>query len=251
MASEIEVRIDRQGGVVHKRGITPAGSARVAREVLVLEALADSRHVPEVVDVELYDDMQFQMTTRLVSGPTFKEVFEISDSWSCEPQSWESVAPYLGQFVDADMDLMRRGGLYRDLNLNHLVYAEDRAVLLDNEATVMRAEDDDKWWFHNRRGTWETMAPEEFAGRGLLDTSVATYRAAVLSHLALSGTLPFPRFPIREAVHIDRKLHAPQVSRDLPTLAREALRIALDPKEKGRYRTPAELMSVLEAAYGD
>lgn len=249
MSAETQVVIDTRGGEVQKTGIDPRAFFRLTREMWMLRGLERSPHTPRLLSSSA---IAHTLTTEYVAGQAFTEVFAVDEEWNAQPKSWQDAAPYLAQYVTADQDLLSRGFFYRDLNLDHLIFTGEKAVLVDHEETLIDKEEGSKEWYYSSvRGTWETMAPEEFRGYGNLTERTATYRAAVLAHLALSGHLPFPRFPLRRDVHHWRKTHAPQVSRALPKLTRRVLRSALDVKPDHRHASPARFFKALEVTYED
>lgn len=249
MSLETQVIIDTKGGEVRKTGIDQSAFFRLTREMWMLRCLQRSPNVPQLISSSA---IAHTLTTEYVAGRSFTEVFSVDAEWNAQAKSWEEAAPYLAQYVAAEEDLLKRGFLYRDLSLDHLIFTGDKAVLVDHEETVIDMEEGSKdWYYSSVRGTWETMAPEEFRGYGHLTERTATYRSAVLAHVALSGHLPFPRFPYRSDVHHWRKTHAPQVSSALPSLTRRVLRTALDLKPPRRYASPAPFFKALTASYED
>lgn len=234
---------------VKKTALDKSAHFRLTREMFMLRGLEKSPHTPHLLSSSA---VAHTLTTEYVAGQTFTEVFSVDAEWSAQPKKWDDAAPYLEQYIAAEQDLLDRSYMYRDLNLDHLIFTGDRAVLIDHEETMIDVEEGSKdWYFSSVRGTWETMAPEEFRGYGHLSERTATYRTAVLAHLALSGELPFPRFPLRSDVHHWRKTHAPEVSRALPKMTRRVLRTALDVKPERRHAKPATFWKALKSTYED
>ena len=81
---------------------------------------------------------------------------------------WRAVAPPLPQALDRlrryatlEQALLRAGVLYRDLNLQHLIFTLQGVRIVNLEAAEIQ-QTDGLWRVISRRGTYETMAPEEF-----------------------------------------------------------------------------------------
>lgn len=233
---------------VTKVALTSQARTRLAFEALALTVFQDSPHIPAA---KRYDATMGTLVSERVAGKSFKEVFAVNDEWHATAMPWAAVAPLLEQYVTAETDLLARGAMYRDLNLEHLIFTGDKAVLVDHEETVGNIEGEDQWYFKSIRGTWETMAPEEFRGYGYLTERTATYRAAVLAHLALSGELPFPRFPLRRDVHRSRKRRVAQIAGSLPQQSRRVLRVALDERSARRHASPEHFFKALKSTYED
>ena len=248
MATTPETVVSIGANEVTKTALHPRAHKRLVHEALCLGGYADSPHLPERIG---FDPDTSTLTMRRVDGRSFREVFCVDEDWRGTPMPWSEASIYLEQYIDAETDLLSRGLMYRDLNLDHVMFAGDRAVLLDHEETVGKLQGEKTWHYNSLRGTWETMAPEEFCGHGHLTERTATYRSAVLAHLALSGNLPFPRFPARDDVYRWRKENAPEVSDDFPGSARRVLRAALNPRIHRRQVSPRAFFNELTASYED
>lgn len=246
---DIRVTISEHDGTVRKRSLTQSGRRRLVWESCVLDYLAESPHTPKLIETD-HDDESYSVTTEYIDGKNLKEVLGVDEEWQCQSHDWGEVKPILGAIAVAQMDLIQSGCMHRDISLEHVVFRNDNeAVLVDHETTVVCAKEDSFWYFNDQHGTWETMAPEEFRGRGYLNEQAATYRLAVLSHLALTGSLPFPRFPLRHDVHMWRKRHVPRISRELFKPTRQVLRSALDVQPAKRQKNPTALIKALDASY--
>lgn len=233
---------------VRKTALHPRVRTRLAFEALCLTGYADSPHLPELRD---YDAETHTLTMARVRGQSFREVFAVDEAWNGVPKPWSDAKPYLAQYIEAETDLLSRGLMYRDLNLDHLIFTGDKAVLVDHEETLGNDPSAGKWYYKSQRGTWETMSPEEFRGYGYLTERTATYRAGVLAYVALTGSLPFPRFPQRQEVHRWRKRRVARVDEGLPKLARQTLKTALRIKPDHRQASPANFFNELTASYED
>lgn len=227
--------------VVTKKAVNRAGGARLAHEKEIYRQLAGSLHIAHVADFD--GDLKLQK----VEGDNAKEWLDFHEDWTCNPQEAVPAIKRLGQYVAAEMDFIKRGVLYRDLNLEHLIFAGDTAVLIDLEEAVVR-QSAGSWAFDSRRGTWETMALEEFKGQGELTERTATYRVAVVAHLALTGRLPFPRkaVPLRPTTYAWRRNHPATVARELPSGQRKVFSAALAREPARRHKDPQSFLDALQ-----
>ncbi len=246
---EVDVSFDTTHGVVTKRALNEKGALRLAWESAALFVLQPSPHTPDMLG---YRSRSFgELSMRYVDGKPFTAVMGMDKNWRCRPMSWATFRPYFEQYVAVEADLLARGALYRDLNPDHLIYARNgHAVLVDHEATLFKTEDMRAWSMHNRRGTWETMAPEEFRPWSEVTGRIATYRAGVLAHVALAGELPFPRLPLREAVYQWRRTHDPLVDATLPHDVQVSLSGALARQPGRRQPDPMTLLHELDSVVG-
>lgn len=231
---------------VTKRSTTKLGYARVSREHASLQALQESAHVPRLLSSSTHNS-SLSLTLELIHGENAEQWLQLDPEWHGTPVDWPTAQKRLGQYVPAKMDLLNRGAQYRDLNLEHLIFQNDKAVLVDHEATIINETgSDDKWIQNDTRDTWETMALEEFNGHGVLTKRTATYRSAIIAHLALSGELPFERLSSRSDTHKWRKQHPPKVSSQFTKATRHVFAAALARKPTHRHKDPASFLSALE-----
>lgn len=248
MSAETEVIVDPAAGEVRKASLSRERDFCLSRESNTLRFLERSPYTPHL---KRASDIDHSVVTEYIAGQTFATVFSVDADWQAAAKEWVDTEPYLEQYVTAEQDLLERGYLYRDLSLDHLIFTGEKAVLINHEETLVAELGARAWGFNSLRGTWETMAPEEFRGRGELTAETATYRVAAVAHLAVSGQLPFPRFPTRTETHHWRKHHAPRIAQSIPRVARKVLRVGLDVRPERRYYDPAQFFDALKTAYED
>jgi serine/threonine protein kinase len=242
-----DIQIEINEDVVKKSSVSPAGYERLQYEWPILDRLRESPHVPKLYHATTRDE-SVDMFMERIEGEDAKQWLDWEEDWTTRKRPWSEVKLRLGQYVTAEMDLLDRGALYRDMSLEHIIFTRNKAVLVDFESTVF-SHAPGRWFFNSKRGTWETMAPEEFPGHGELTARTATYRAAVLAHLALCGRLPFPRFPLRSRTHAWRKWNAAQVGQELPKRVRHVFESALEREPARRHRTPDRFLAAVQRAY--
>lgn len=246
MSVEMEVVVDTDAGEVRKTGLRGGRVIPFHRELFALRLLGNFPNTPHIKRENASDRT---LVTEYIVGETFGDAFSVNAEWQGEAKEWVDARPYLEQYIAAEQGLLRRGFLYRNLSLDHLIFTGEKAVLVDHEETLVRELGEKAWSLDSLRGTWETMAPEEFRGRGKLTHETATYRTATIAHLALSGELPFPRFSSRGESHHWRKGHAPKISHELPRNPRRVLRVGLDVRPERRHANPAQFLKALKSAY--
>lgn len=243
-----DVVVELANQQVCKYSTNPAGYNRLSRELSVLKSLQGSNHIPIVTNF-LNKNGKIVIYMDEVKGQNGKQLIGMKDGYSTQPIPWKQAKKWLQQYVEAEMDFLTRNSLYRDMNLDHLIFTGDKIVFLDFESTVINS-GEATWQFRNLRGTWETMAPEEFPGYGQLSARTVTYRAAIISHILLTGTLPFKIFPVsRSATYKWRKQHVAEVSPRLSDQTRHVFMSALARKEAHRYKNPESFFKALVASY--
>lgn len=240
----IEVRVDKDRGIVQKIAWDDAGRHRLRRESLFLSRLEAVEGVPSLTKAP--SDRRIEM--QLVAGQSLGDWLELNDRWQGVARPLAEVLHRLKQYAALDMRLLARGVLYRDLNPSHILWGEQSVSLIDFEASSLLAEDG-AGRVESRRGTYETMAPEEFINYASVSQRTATYRLAILAHLALTGTLPFTsNLSRRKALSWRRKYRA-RVSRDLPIPVARVIRHALSIEPAHRHADPDSFLSALTEAY--
>jgi len=245
MSAETEVVVDTEVGEVRKKYPSTGTVLKLAREAFILRLLADSPHVPALKDV---DHRERVITTEYVPGRSFADVFSVDNEWNASAKDWSEAGPLLAQYIAAEQSLLDEGIMYRDLSPGHLIFTGDRAVLVNHtESLVNKNVKVKQWYLFDHHGAEATMAPEEFHGmQSLLTPRTATYRSAVMAHVALGGGLPFEPSP-----PYWRKRRILQIAHTLPDLTREAFRGALDARPELRHADPAAFLNALTASYED
>lgn len=231
--------------IVKKTATDPSQIPRIKHEVDVYKHLSNNQNVPRLRDCQ----KEF-IEIEYIDGESMKDWIELDGNWKSKPIKMVAAIERLKMYIDAEMSLLRSGVMYRDMNLEHLLFMDKKAVLIDLEASSINTQDSHIWKAQSPRGTWETMAPEEFENGADLTDRTATYRAAVLTHIALAGRLPFRRVPeSRSKAHKLRKKVPAQVSSELPYKVRRILSAALQVEPVRRPATPLNLFDKLELAY--
>lgn len=245
MSVETEVVIDTEVGEVRRKYPSQGTVLRLAREAFILRLLADSPHTPALKNVDYQGRI---ITTEYVHGDSFGRIFSVDREWNASSKDWSEAGPLLAQYIAAEQSLMEEGVFYRDLSPGHVIFTGDHAVLVDHKESLINPKPKVKrWYLFDHRGTEATMAPEEFHGlETVLTPRTATYRSAVMAHVALGGRLPFD--PSSPQWQKRRRL---QISHDLPDATRRVFRGALDVGLERRHIDPATFLNALTASYED
>lgn len=234
---------------VVKTASNPDGVTRIERELRVLTVLSGIECAAGVIDYQA-DNNSARLVIERFDGEDCKSWVQLTDEWHATKIPWVGAKARLAAYIELEMKLLACGVMYRDLNLEHILFTRAGARMIDLEASLPH---DTTGWvldsMASRRGTWETMALEEFRRPVLLDLRTATYRAAVVTHLVLCGDLPFVRKPRKHDTHMWRKFHAASVSEDLPKPVRRVFAAALSREPSCRYKSPANFFAALVAAY--
>lgn len=231
-------------GSVYKTAITSHGRKRLRREVANLRRLEQTGLVPRIIAQDASG-----VELEYIAGQSMADWLQLQPDWRAASSAAE-VPAHLQAYVVLEMGLLQAGMMYRDLNLQHVVFTSQGARMLDLEAAEYSPQGE-KWRVTSRRGTYETMAPEEFMLGRVLTPRTATYRVAVVMHLALAGQLPFQfSSGSRRKAYQWRRSHPPEISSKLPYAVQRALQAALQPHPARRHKDPARLFDAVAAAYG-
>ena len=168
---------------VIKTATMPDGIERISREHTVLKHLSKTACVAEIYSYA-QDGNHAELTIEHLPGESIKTWLQLTDGWDSTMFAWSDAKERIGQYIDLEMTLLSNGVMYRDLNLEHVIFTDTGARIIDLEASIVGTTHDDVWRLDNAqsdRGTWETMALEEFRRPALLTERTATYRAAVIA----------------------------------------------------------------------
>ena len=231
-------------GAVQKIANSRSDIDRLQREKNNLRRLAQTGLVPQ-----LLRQRPDRLEREYIAGESMEKWLHLDYM-----AGWRVVAPLLPQSLDRlrryatlEQTLLRAGVLYRDLNLQHLIFTLQGARIVDLEAAeIQRA--DGLWRVTSRRGTYETMAPEEFTIGSRLTARTASYWFAIVAHLVLAGCLPFRSVPQRWRAYRNRRCPA-AIAPQLPAPVRRVLAASLQCQPARRHSDPARLMQALEHAY--
>jgi len=231
-----------------KSSTSRSGYARLAKELAVFKHLKESAHIPKAIEKHRGDSaVSIKMET--IHGVSLSELLHAKDNSSFTSLHWSEAKIYLQQYIEAEMDLLQKGALYRDLNIGHIIFSKDVAYFIDLESTVIKNAHNE-WILNDKRGTWETMAPEEFRGFGRLDARTVTYRVAVIAFMMLTGTLPFEASSATRAMTRAKRLKHPANVSQLPNkAAQRVFRSALERNPARRFKDPARFWDALTTAY--
>ena len=225
------------------------GYKRVMQEQKVFKFLEGCSYIPGVIKMES-SAAEASIVMNTLKGKSLREILGVRDEFTIKPVSWKYAKQILQQYVEAEMDLLNRGALYRDMNLDHIVFLDDRAYLVDLESTLTNV-NHSNWTLKDMRGTWETMAVEEFSGYGELSARTATYRVAAIAYIILVGSLPFKRFPhSRSKTHRWRSRHPIEIDERLSKDVRRVFKVGMARKPMHRHKDPKSFLKQLEKAYG-
>lgn len=242
-----DVMVEILENVVLKYSTTNKGIIRLRRELNILKALQDSPHSPNLIESTDIGN-KLTITMGKIFGENIQQLFSIRE-YVLRPVPWSTALAYMKQYTDAEMNFLMQGYLYRDLNLEHMIFNSGKMILLDLESTILSL-DGQKWKLNDTRGTWETMAPEEFLGYGDLTARTATYRSAVIAYLLLMGKLPYKRFShSRSSTYSWRKKYSPLIDTSLSKPVQRVFKSALAIKHVHRYKDPQAFFLQLTKAF--
>jgi serine/threonine protein kinase len=235
---------------VVKYSTSKVGDRRLASELRVYEALEGSPHIPRLINATRpHGTEHASLEIERIYGQTIGENLAIGPNWKGEAHSWGKSGNALRQYAEAETDFLDRNVLYLDLAMDHVFIPSylQRAIFIDLECSLIDREEG-SWRFSSSRETYETMSPEEFLGLGNLTERVATYRTAVMAHLALSGRLPFLRLLPKTGAELARVLPL-QISSDLPEDTAQLFHAALERTPGKRPKSPAVFIEALARTY--
>ena len=213
----------------------------IAHEAHVYSRLRSNSHVPD-----LKASNSLSLDIEHIEGQSLNEILDVKyPDRKCTPVEAKNALEYLEKYIDAEEALLYENVLYRDLNLNHLWFQKDKAVFIDLEAATIKEAADNFWKLDSMRGTWETMAPEEFTVGERMTERTATYRVAVIAHLMLSGELPYDRSSRRSRAAQIRRKYPPRISPKLPKKARRVFTVALQNQPARRHSRPRQFFKAL------
>lgn len=231
--------------VFRKTAVSENDEGRLEQEAAILRHLEGSGLAPKLLRATSKAvDMEY------IEGQSLCDWIHLKDDWSATPVEYSKAKRRLKQYIDLEEGLLDKGVLYRDMNLNHVIFTDKEARIIDLEASSLRERNEDVWNIHSRRGTWETMAPEEFVNSNVLTRRTASYRSAILIHLVLTGKLPIRRAPeSKSETYRVRREHKAQIDDTLPIMARRALNASLQVETSRRHASPRNVWKAIEKAY--
>jgi len=230
---------------IRKYALSKAGRDRLQNEFIAYKQLADNPHIPALINHTFSND-QSELIIEYVDGESLQKWLTCDNDYRVSPKTWAQANVNLKRFVDAEMSLLNAGVLYRDLNLDHVIFRSSKAYFIDLEASVFKSDATNTYPFNDTRGTWETMAPEEFRGAGDLSERTATYRVAAISHMVLYGQLPFDHDATSRSTS-NRLRHRPlRLNHRLSGRERKLFSAALSLEPARRHTNPNSFFNSLQ-----
>lgn len=168
-------------------------------EATILARLEGSRHVPALYDLQEDEgEGKTYLAEEFVEGTSLEKILgtELNERKRITPLPPIDAAGLVNRIGAAEMDLLSRGVMYRDLQPTHVVFAEDdrRAVLVDLGLASADSYIDEhgtrRWRQTTPNGIYSTMSPAELRGEDMSEADVV-YRLAVIYHTAITGEFPF------------------------------------------------------------
>lgn len=230
---------------LRKYAVSQAGVKRLSQEAEVYRKLTSNPHTATLLNARITPD-RADLSLEYIHGISLKDWLGLDGNYEVRPKSWNDAKSKLAQYVIAEMSLLTSGILYRDLNLEHVIFANSEAKIIDLEAAIIESSPG-VFILNDMRGTWETMAPEEFSGHGELSPRTATYRVAIIAHLALYGMLPFERDPHSRSNSHRLRINRPlKLAETMPKTERKLFSAALAINPIHRHKDPGQFHAKLE-----
>ena len=236
-----------------KEAVTKHAEAAVLRpEVSVLSAV-DGAGAPKLYAYTESENGEAVLTMERIKGESLSSRINLDRKWRSTPLSEDDSKSISLGLIDALQKISNAGYLYRDMNLDHVIIEDGDAEgisvkLLDLESSLLKDEQG-RAVMHDQRGTWETMAPEEFKEEGVMTEASLVYMVGtVLSQLLLGKNQFFVDIPdiddnsLRKmAEYVHTAYPDPYIEGSLGTVVREALQ----PLPENRPQSLQELRSML------
>ena len=186
-ASVFEEDLDGVAAVVKEGAV---GS--IAAEYRVLRAV----HGPGIPKVLGYEEegSTASLAMEKLPGVGLDTFIGLERGWRSRPLHSTDAVEIVGQLAERFKSVSRGGYLYRDLNLAHVVVDEGsrgdfQVGLLDYELCVPKRGDVAR--IDTTKGTWETMAPEEFRRGSTMTEASNVYSLGVVLVQLTTGRNPF------------------------------------------------------------
>ncbi|MFZ2560340.1 MAG: hypothetical protein WAW91_01780 [Candidatus Nanoperiomorbaceae bacterium] len=226
-----------------KSATTPGDLARLTVETSVYRRLKGNPHAPQV-----YEATPKSLTLECIEGESLADYLQrVNQPDVARRPSLRQTMKLLDRYVAAETALLADGVLYRDLNLQHVIFTGQKTVMIDFEASLIQDQPPGWVTLPRARGTWEDMAPEEFVAGNALNSRTASYRVAVVAHLMLTGHLPF-RHGFKNLSQARRwRLKRPlMIDRDLPKAMRKTIAASLQIEPAKRHKNPKNFFQALQ-----
>lgn len=242
--------VDGQG-VIIKIAVERDAVADLTKEAKILEQLADSPHAANLYQIGRNEHTRkTYVAMEELKGSGLPDFLKLDD-WRGTPLEPEVANDLLERIAAAEQNFLDRGVLYRDLNPEHIIIGDDGlAKFVDFGAALNEPREvngKSVWQTSDVFGTWETMAPEEFApGSKELDETLIVYQLGIIYHMLLTGELPIPRFNDHNEVTRWAKNPTFQLSDKLDENGRELFGKILTKDPKDRFQTIEEMLDAAQ-----
>ena len=229
---------------------TKVGDEHLRREEAVLRAV-DFEGIPKVVAYNQVDGQDFLVMQQLPGVPLDQHI-GLDRSWNSRQLPLEETLRIVDGVAACFEALHQVGYLYRDLNLGHVIVSDSGIGLVDHEWDVKVASAGHAC-VDSMAGTWETMAPEEFAVGDVMHLSSNTYTLGVVLLQLATGRNPFHVSPEKIADSSAQRQQAGQLHKQLPMIdsghrgVDQMLEQALAPEMSARYQSVTEFRRSLQA----
>lgn len=235
--------------------ITKVSTPESLRHEYDILSSIDDAGIPKLLSNE--DELNNgRMTMEMMPGKGIDEIVDLNKHWESTPIEVSLAATITDQAARRLIGVRRGGYLYRDLNLSHLMVAQDAqgriaVSLIDVEASEPLK--DGVATVTSEAGTWETMSPEEFEVGGQMTEASNVYSLGVLLMQLSTGKNPYhtapPQRPEGQGRDFAKFMHQSGI-KFFPgegTPLASILEKALDPDPNKRYQTIREFKKALQA----
>ncbi|HEU4715424.1 MAG TPA: lipopolysaccharide kinase InaA family protein [Candidatus Saccharimonadales bacterium] len=192
-------------------------------------------------------------------GRSLKDRVEVNDRWESKPIAPEAAVAITDGVAGCFDALNKAGYVYRDLTLDHVLVDEEggkyKVGLIDVEASERKGADGVAEIANSdqKRGTWETMSPEEFGDNPKVDERSSVYSLSCLLNQLVAGESPF-HVPYEVSDDVGARLrfteflHKRGPSVQTEGKLGEVIRTGLHPDPEKRYQTIRDFREALAAA---
>lgn len=234
--------------------IVKHGPLKAIRNELSILSAVDGVAVPRVYGYH-EEGERGSLSIERLSGTSLKDHIKLNREWQSEPLDRVTACKITIGLARALEYIRKKGYLYRDLNLDHIFIddsTDEMNVRLIDVESSERLNPGGIANSESSRGTWETMAPEEFRPGAELTEATLVYSTGVVLAQLLKGKNQFYvnlpdmsndrlRFAA-EYAHI--AYSDPKIEGQLGKVVKKALA----PNPKDRPQTLAEFIEMLEVA---
>jgi serine/threonine protein kinase len=228
------------------------------REVL---AAIDHPGIPRLVN---YAERQealaglSRLTMERLPGRSMQDILEVDERWRSKSMDSEAAVAITTGLAECFKAVSDAGYVYRDLSPAHVIVEQDedgyKVGLIDLDASERKGDDGIARIEDSavQRGTWETMAPEEFGQDCQVDERSSVYSLSCMLSQMLTGESSFHvPFELSDDVETRRRftefLHERSPSVQIEGKLGEVLRTGLDPDPAKRYQTIDAFQEALAA----